>query len=180
MPHAESPVARARSTLPAAAALFLLACLVIAAAWSAAETARAADEIHRSSVTLVQLAKLRAALAETRMAPSRSLETDAPRSPLRRARRAMRSLDRLQETESEALTRLEALVRERVAGAPPERAALIDEEIERLANVSGAQSTARYNDARRRLQTRGLQTMFLIAANGLIALGAATVALRPR
>lgn len=175
-------MARARGTLPAAAALFLLACLVIAAAWSAAETARAADEIRRSSVTLVQLAKLRAALAETRMTPSRSPQTDTPRSPLRRALRAMRSLDRLDRTSAaypDALARLEALVRERVAGAPPERAALLDE-IERLAHEREIQSTARLNDAKRRLQTRGLQTMFLIAANGLIAVGATTLALRPR
>src|SRR5688572_20057037 len=127
----------ARRMLPAAAVLVFLACLTIAAVWNATESARAADQVRRSSTTLVQLATLRAAIAEARVTPS-SEETRTRRSPGQRARRAIRTLNRLHQgrpDESAIFDRLEGMVRERTSrrtSVAPDRVALLDREIERL------------------------------------------------
>jgi len=174
----------ARRTLPAAAALVFLACLTIAAVWSAIESARAADQVRRSSTTLVQLATLRAAIAEARVTPS-SDETQTKKSPRRQARRAIRTLDRLYQGRPDdpaIFDRLEGLVRERTAlrvSVAPDRAVLLDREIQRLSLEREVLDTARLEEASRQIETRGRQTLFLITILGILAVGATAFAFRP-
>jgi len=181
MPQPVSPAARTPSTLPAAAALVLLACLAIAAAWSATETSRAAEQVRRASETLVQLARLRAAIAEARVSPS---VDESGNSPRRRARGAVRKLEELrlgQADPSEPFDDLDRLVRERVAGRPgaaPAREALLDREIARVIREREAHDRSRLAEAGRRLTTRGLQTLFLVGVNGILAASAAALAFR--
>ena len=166
------PVARTRTTLPAAAAIVFLAVLTIAAAWSAGETARAGDEVRRSSETLVQLARLRAAIAETRVTPSLDA---SPKSPARRARNAARALEKLRP--GRRPDELSERVRERSSGRAADHAAL-DREIARLVQAREAHAKALLDDAGRRLKTRGLQTLFLVGVQGMLAASAAALAFR--
>jgi hypothetical protein len=170
--------------LPAAAVLVFLACLTIAAVWNATESARAADQVRRSSTTLVQLATLRAAIAEARVSSS-SEETRNKRSPELRARRAMRSLNRLYEgrpNDPAILDRLEALVRERTSlrvSVAPDRVALLDREIQRLSLEHETVHTARLAEASRQIETQSRQTVFLVAVLGILAAGTTAVAFQP-
>jgi hypothetical protein len=179
MPQPVSPAARTPSTLPAAAALVLLACLTIAAAWSATETSRAAEQVRRASETLVQLARLRAAIAEARVSPS---VDESGKSPRRRARGAVRKLEELHQAgPSQPFDDLDRLIRERMAGRPgasPDREALLDREIARVVLERETENRMRLGDAGRRLKTRGIQTLFLVGVNGILAAGAAALAFR--
>jgi hypothetical protein len=170
--------------LPAAAALVFLTCLTIAAVWNAAESARAADQVWRSSTTLVQLATLRAAIAEARVTPS-SNETRTKRSPGQRARRAVRTLDRLHKDRPDdpaTVDRLEGLVRERTSlrvSVPPDRVAHLDREIQRLSLEHETVHTARLEEASRQVETHSRQILFLVAVLGILAAGTTAVAFQP-
>lgn len=170
--------------LPAAAALVFLACLTIAAVWNATESARAADQVRRSSTTLVQLATLRAAIAEARVTPS-SNETRTKRSPGQRARRAIRTLDRLHKGRPDdpaSFERLEGLVRERTSlrvSVPLDRVALLDREIQRLSLEHETVHTARLEEASRQVETHSRQILFLVAILGILAAGTTAVAFQP-
>lgn len=174
----------ARRTVPAAAALVFLACLTIAAVWSATEAARAADQVRRSSTALVQLATLRAAIAEARVTPSTD-DSPSRRSPRRQARRVIRTLERLHQGRPDdpaAFDRLEGLVRERIslqAGVAPDRVALLDGEIQRLSRERETLDTARLEEASRQVETQGRQALLLVAVLGMLAAGATAVAFQP-
>jgi hypothetical protein len=153
----------------------------MAAAWSAAETLRAAEQVRRSSETLVQLARLRAVIAEARVSPSADESRKPPRRQARNMIRIVEKLRRDQAPSSEPFDDLERLVRERMAGRPgasPAREALLDREIARVVGQRERDDRARLAEAGRRVKTRGLQTLLLVGVNGILAAGAAVLGFR--
>lgn len=177
MPPLGSPAAKARRTLTAAA-LLLLAGLVIAGIWSATEAMRAAAEIRRSSVTLVELAKLRVALAEARVEAT-GIEQQADRRPTRRERQISRLAYRQDRLAPGAPDSLALLLRAR-ASADESEIPRLNTELERHVRLRTSVESRRLDDAVDRLETRGLQTLFMHLTVGLLALGALGVALRHR
>lgn len=172
-----SPAAKARRTLTAAA-LLLLAGLVIAGIWSATEAMRAADEIRRSSATLMELAKLRVALAEARVETT-GIEQNAERRPTRRERQIARLANRHERITPDAPDSLALLLRARAAADDAEIPRL-NAELERHVRLRTSAESRRLDDAVDRLETRALQTLFMHLTVGLLALGALGVALRHR
>jgi hypothetical protein len=172
-----SPAAKARRTLTAAA-LLLLAGLVIAGIWSATEAMRAAAEIGRSSATLVELAKLRVALAETRVETT-GIEQNADRRPTHRERQIARLAQRQERLAPGASDSLALLLHARAAADETEVPRL-NAELERHVRLRTSAESRRLDRAVERLETRALQTLFMHLTVGLLALGALGVALRHR
>lgn len=158
-----------------AAALALLAGLVIAGAWSATEAVDAAREVRRSSTDLANLSRLRLALMEARVQRPR-MEDDS-RPARTRSRGYLRRLAR-EEPAPDAPDSLLVLLRER-GSASPDELPRIDRDLDRHVRLREETVSLRLEQATDRLQTRSLQTLFANLAVGLVALGAAAVALRP-
>ena len=177
MPLLGSPAAKARRTLPAAA-LLLLAGLVIAGVWSATEAMRAAVEIRRSSTNLANLARLRVALAEAPVETT-GIEQESERPATRRDRRMVR-LARKQERLAEGATDSLAVLLRARATASPDEIPPLNGEIARQMEIRASIENHRLDEAVERLETRALQTLFMHVTVGLLALGAAAVALRHR
>ncbi len=177
MPTLGSPAPKARRTLPAAA-LLLLAGLVIAGVWSVTEAMQAAVEIRRSSAHLAILANLRVALAETPVETT-GIERESERSAMRRERRMVRLARRQEMLAAGATDSLALLLRAR-ADASADEIPRLNGDIERHARIRAAIEGHRLEEAFERLETRTLQALFVHLAVGLLALGAAAVAMRHR